>query len=433
MTDDLVEPHSIDTERALLACALLRPEAAGVVVERCVSADFWRHAHRLVFDTLKDLSDRRIGVDFVAVKESLHQRGKLDEVGGAAYLAELLDVGAVSGHALHYADQLRDLSLKRAVLAATRATLEALRSGEGDGPSVVADAEQRLLTLQTGYLGAGPVPFSADVGVVVDTIEERVANKHQLLGRSTGFKDLDEQTCGLVDGDLTVLAGDPGGGKTALANQIGLLTARRGECVVTFSLEMPRVQLHLRMLSVATGIPLFKIRKGWLVGSETAALGAAVAAHAQIPLHIDDDGRVSASEIRGRTRRLNAQIRVRLIIVDYVQLVRSDGRRNSSRAEDVGATARALKQLARELNAPVLALSQLNRDAKKEKRPPDLSDLRESGELEQHADNVWMIYAQPDEERHRQLLIRKARNGPTTSIPLTFDKPCTRFVESEAE
>lgn len=395
------------------------------------SNDFFRAAHRLIFASMARVAEDGGAVDFVTVRQDLTDHAEIDEVGGPAYLAALTD-GMMRGVNLpYYCDIIKEKRRCRDLLVVTTRLDHLLREGgtSSEDLLVLADREFGKLAGASGS-EAELIDQAGAMATFLDALEYRIAHKHELLGITTGWPSVDDLTLGLIPGEMTILAAETGGGKTAAAVNIVATTAARRVPSIVFSLEMSRQQLLYRIAALQADVEMFKIRKGFLLPSERERVTLAMANTAGWPLLIDDHASASVRDIRARCRRYVGSPPLGLIVVDYIQLVSTPGR-SDNRAQEVGEVGRGLKLLARELGVPVLALSQLSRAAMKEKRRPKLHDLRESGALEQHADNVWFLYE--GDKDVTELIVGKARQGPLGSVDMRFDKAICHFFDVEAE
>lgn len=417
---------------------LLHNDALEAAVgRRLLPADFYRDAHRRIYTAMLELSEDDCAIDLTTLTDLLGRHGDIDEVGGPAYISALVDGMPRSSNIEHYADIIREKRRLRDVIYFSNKLASAAYLQEDQSSTLLADADSALLRLAVEEQGD---EFATQADVVrefLERLKHRVEHRGELLGLSTGFPTLDEMTCGMVPGEMTVLAGTPSTGKTAMALQIALAGARAGQttkaAVVMLSLEMQRIELAAREGAHLGNVELFKIRNGWFYGDrDLSRLRDAMTATMLWPIFTCDIATVGMSELRSLCRRLRVQQPISLIVVDYIQLMEGDDI-DENRTMALGQIARQLKQLGRQVGAAVLVLAQLSRDHQKKNRKPDLHDIRESGAIEQHTDNVWMLWHDPDEEKKSdpmtELLIRKQRNGPLYTVKFTFDKPTQTFVD----
>ncbi|HMQ02188.1 MAG TPA: replicative DNA helicase [Candidatus Doudnabacteria bacterium] len=431
---DRLPPQNLEAETALLGCLMLDKDAVIKVADQIVADDFYDSRHRLIFQAILGLYERSAPIDVLTISNLLEERNEIDRVGGAAYLASLVNSVPSSAHANHYASIVRKKgTLRRLIHSASEITNLAF-SEEGDIDDILDNAEQKLFDISQQHLKQNFVPISSVLHESFERIDELHRSRGKLRGLPTGFVDLDKKLGGLQKSDLVILAARPSMGKTSLALDILRYVAVHTKTPVgIFSLEMSKDQLVDRLLSSESNVDLWKIRTGNLGDDDFVALGDAMGALSEAPIFIDDAAGGNIMEIRTKARRLQMENKLGLIIVDYLQLMA--GRSQENRVQEVSEISRSLKILARELNVPVLALSQLSRGV--ENRPdkvPQLADLRESGSIEQDADVVMFIYREDmykgkDSSRPNiaEIHIKKHRNGPTGQVDLYFDAQRTSF------
>lgn len=434
-----VPPHSIEAEEAVIGGVLLDNTALDRALELVKPDDFYREAHRKVMRAIVELNGRSEPVDLVTLAEALQVRNELQEVGGASYLAELAERVPTAANIAYYARIVKDKSLLRMLIHTT--TEIAMRSYEKQGSveSFLDDVEHQIYEIAESKVR----PSFLRVGeIIVDSMKqiEQLYERHELVtGVPTGFKDLDKKTAGLQPSDLIIIAGRPSMGKTAFALNLAQYAALEADTgVAVFSLEMSKEQLVLRMLCSEARVDQSKVRSGFAQERDYPRLAIAAQRLSEVPIYIDDTPALSILELRAKARRLrrDRDARLGLIIVDYLQLMR--GVETDSREQEISSISRSLKALAKELNVPVVALSQLNRQVEQraDKRPV-MADLRESGAIEQDSDVIMFLYRpcvydKTAEERDAEVIIGKQRNGPTGTVQLTFFSEHTRF-ESRAE
>jgi replicative DNA helicase len=400
--------------------------------------DFYREKHGWVYETALILHERREPIDFLTVCDELERRGQLDEVGGATFITTLINVVPTSIHVEHYARIVeRTATRRRLIEAAGQIAALAYQEAE-DVDEVVDRAEQVLFGVSERRISRELVPIKQVLSEYYDRIEYLTRHKGDVIGIPTGFTDIDKLLGGLQRSDLVILAARPSAGKTSLALGFAHNSAKKwGQRVAFFSLEMSDEQVVQRLIAAETGINAQRLRRGDIERDEWGRFIKASADLGETHIYIDDTPSISALELRTKARRLHAEIGVDLIVVDYLQLMRGDFRAEN-RVQEIASISRALKALARELNVPVLALSQLSRgvESRSDKRPI-LSDLRESGALEQDADVVIFIYRDEmyNENTERpniaDIMVAKHRNGPTGSVSLYFRKELAQFLEAE--
>lgn len=429
-----VPPQNIEAERAVLGSILIDHESITRVLEILKPAAFYREGHRKIFQAMIALFEKGEPTDFVTVSNHLQAAGELDFIGGASYLSGLVDAIPSSANVTAYAKIVREKAVVRRLIEAA-AEIATLGYEKGDDADVLMDyAEKRIFDLAEDKIGQGFVQVKDLVKDGFKKIEQLYENKGQLTGLATGFTDFDHLTCGLQPSDLIIIAGRPSMGKTALALNIAEHSAINEKAVVAlFSLEMSREQLVIRMLCSQARIDSSRLRKGEIEERDWPQLTRAAGNLSDINLFIDDSAAPTVLEMRAKLRRLKREKGVNLVIVDYLQLVRPAGN-TQSREQEISEISRSLKGLAKELKVPVVALSQLNRAVEsRQNRRPQLSDLRESGAIEQDSDVIAFIYRDevydpntPD-KGIAELIVGKQRNGPIGFSRLAFLNSYTRF------
>lgn len=439
-------PHSLDAERSVLGGLMLDHSRWDQIVGRVTEEDFYRREHRLIFQALAALCDTGVPLDVVTVSEWLGKNGELSAAGGLSYLGQIANNTPSAANIVAYANIVHDHGALRRLIRAASDITRAAYSPEGKTASDVIDqAEKTILDVrEDGLRGAkGFTPINALLSASIDRIEALFKSDSKITGVPTGFQDLDVMTSGLQPGDLVIVAGRPAMGKTALALAFAEHAATRHgdeKCPVgIFSMEMSGEQLTMRLLSSIGHIDATRLRTGDLQDEDWTRLTRAIGVLHDAPIHIDDTPDLTPFELRSRARRLKQAYGLGLIVVDYLQLMRAT-ESGENRATEVAGITRSLKSLAKELHVPIVALSQLNRSL--EQRPnkrPVLSDLRESGGIEQDADVVLFIYRDeiynddsPDKGT-AEIIVRKQRNGPTGEARLTFLGQYTRFENHAAE
>ncbi len=430
-------PHNLEAERALLGSILLDNGALNVALGLLSKDDFFSEAHRIAFEKMLGLSEKNRTIDLVTLSEDLSREGLLEKVGGAAYLASMVDGVPAGNYSIvtDYSRIVREKSLIRRLISASNNVIARCLEGADDPETLIDHAQSQVLDLaeqkvQTGFLGVRDIVKSS-----FGTIDVLFDRGQQVTGVETGFTVLDNMTAGLHPGELIVVAGRPSLGKTALALNLAAHAAiERKKVVGVFSLEMSKESLVIRLLCSEGRIDSHKLRTGFSSREDWNKMTRALGRLAEAPLYIEDSAALSILQIRAKARRLKAEKGLDLLIVDYLQLVTGHGR-FENRNQEVSFITRGLKSIAKELQVPVVALSQLSRAP--EERPgqrPQLSDLRESGSIEQDADVVIFIFrerrASEDGEEagtETRLIIGKQRNGPTGEVPVVFLKPFARF------
>ena len=442
--EERVPPQNIEAEQSVLGAMLIDKEAIAKATEILSAEDFYREAHRVIFSAMLEIYNKNEAVDMITVTDILRRDNKLEDVGGIAYITSLANVVLTAANVKYHAEIVAEKSVLRQLVKVST-EIAAMGYEANDEVGVLLDtAESRILEISNRKKRADFTPISAVLMDSVQNIEKLLNNKGGLTGIPTGFNDLDKLTSGLHPSDFIILAARPSMGKTALALNIVQNVALRAHkrvggdprSVAFFSLEMSKEQLVNRMLCAEANIDSQRLRIGEMKEDDWTHLWDACDVMSKAKIYIDDTAGITVMDMRSRARRLKAEHGLDLIVVDYLQLMQGSGKRNTSgdRQQEVSEISRSLKALARELDVPVLALSQLSRgvEARQVKRPM-LSDLRESGSLEQAADIVAFLYREdyynPEtENKHTELIIAKHRNGPVDTVNLFFHKQFTKFV-----
>jgi len=427
-------PWDREAERAVLGAVFLDASVLDEVTELLKPQDFFLPAHRQIFEAMLALSAERRAIDQVTVPAQMRALGEIDEVEARTYVSAL-DTGLASAaNARHYAEIVRSLSLRRAVREAALKIVE-LSHDEGVSVEKMRDGAEQLLFQATQETTAKDlVPIGELLRDTLKSLEELMRSPSGVTGLATGLVDLDRRTTGLHAGELVIVAARPGMGKTTLAVNFAVHAAvRQGQPVAVFSLEMPEQQLVLRILASEAMVDAQRLRTGEFSHQDWQRIDDQAAKLYQTRLFLDGSSSLTASQIAAKSRRLKHRVgKLSLIVVDYLQLMEAPAMgRESSRAEDVASMSRSLKQLAKELEVPVVALAQLSRDVEKKQRRPMLSDLRESGAIEQDADLVIFIHREEGdglEDRPTELIIGKQRSGPVGTVEVLFQKEFSRFV-----
>jgi replicative DNA helicase len=436
---DRLPPQSIEAEQSVLGALLIDKDAVIEVAEFLRADDFYRGHHGTIYAAILDLYERREPVDLVTVSEVLERNGHLDAVGGSAYLTSLINLTPTAVNAVHYGRIVERKAVLRNLIAAAGRIAGIGYEETADVSAAVDRAEQELFAVSQKRIEAGFSPLKALLHSAYDRLDYLHQHKGEISGVKTGFKDLDTLTTGLQRSDLIVLAARPSIGKTSLALNIAEHAAvREGKTVGIFSLEMSKEQLVLRLLSSVANIDSQRLRTGFLEEMDFTRLAPAMNNLAEAPIYIDDTPNISTMELRTKARRLQAEAGLDMLVVDYLQLMQSTIQsRDANRVQEVSEITRGLKSLARELQVPVVALSQLSRQAEmRESKEPRLSDLRESGSIEQDADLVIFLWREKERGTEEadadgevvKLRLAKHRNGPTGELALWFKKRQTRFV-----
>jgi len=431
-------PHSVEAERSVLGAILIENTAINRAQEILAEGDFYRDPHRRIFKVMAALSERATAIDPVTVKEELVRSGDLEAVGGPAYIASLLDGVPHSSNIEHYAKIVREKAVLRRLIDAGGEIVKTAYEASRDVDEILDQSERLVFEIAQDQMRTGFLPMRAIADQSLKTIERLSEHRELVTGLATGFPTLNEMTSGLQPSDLVVIAARPGMGKTSFALNIAQHAAREGKSIGVFSLEMSREQLFLRLLTGQARIDAHRMRTGRLGRDEWARLTAAFGELAGMPIFIDDTAGTGVLEMRAKSRRLKLEHGLDLLIVDYLQLMRGRGRAENRNLE-ISEISRSLKELAKELRLPVIAISQLSRapEQRGNDRRPQLSDLRESGAIEQDADLVMFIYREevykPTEENRgrAQIIIAKQRNGPIGNLDLAFIREYTKFEELE--
>lgn len=435
-----VPPHNLEAEQAVLGAIMLEPEAGSSVFEMLQPDDFYRDNHRIIFSALRDLFEKGDPIDLVSVAESLRQQGRLEQVGGIGTISEIARSVPSAANVDYYAKLISEKALLRQLIRATSSILERGYEPGEEARSLLEEAEKLILDLSRRRVQDG-YSFIRDVLLeTFEKIEYLYAHKGSLTGVPTYFTELDRMTSGWQPSDMIIIAARPSMGKTAMVLNMAQNAAVRAKVpVAIFSLEMSKEQLVQRMLCGEAMVDQQRVRTGELLDSDWPKLTRAVGPLSDAPIFIDDTVGISLAELRSKSRRLKMEHNLGMVIIDYLQLL-SVGKRTESRQQEVAQISRTLKGLARELQIPVVALSQLNRgvEQRQDKRPI-MSDLLESGAIEADADVISFIYRDeyynPNSEKKgiAELIIAKHRNGPVGTVELGFLKEFTKFVNLDRQ
>ena len=438
---DRLPPQNTEAEEAVLGSLLMDPEAVGKVVPFLQPEDFYRDRNRLIYSAMLSIYNRtgpHEPVDFLTVADELKRSGQYEEVGGLAYLSHLVSVVPTAVHVEHYARIVERTSVKRRLISAAGKIAAVAYDDSLDLDTTLEKAEQLLFGVSQRRVTRDFEQIGTILGDYLEQMQLRAADEEGGRGVPTGFIELEKLTGGLQRSDLIILAARPSMGKSSWALNIVQNAAikHHATCAI-FSLEMSKQQLAHRLLCSESGVDATKLRLGMINANEQQKLNRAFELLSEAPIYIDDTPSISLTELRSKARRLHAEVGIDLVVVDYLQLV-TTGRSSDNRVQEISEISRSLKALARELNAPVIALSQLSR-AVEARTPhiPMLSDLRESGSLEQDADIVLFIYREDMYNRDTEkkgiadIYLAKHRNGPTGQFSLLFLEKSTRFVDLE--
>jgi replicative DNA helicase len=431
-----VPPHNLEAEESVLGSMMLRPAAVGEALEIIRPDDFYREAHVLICEAIRDLFAQGEPPDAIIVGEELRRRGQLENVGGAPYIHTLVSSVPTAANATFYARIVSELAtLRRLIEASTQIASEAYEVPE-DVESAVARAEEMILGVATRKMSQDFQPIGEMLRETMDHMEMLATRQEDVTGLPTGFVDLDNLLSGLQPGNLILVAARPAMGKSSFAMNVAQHAAQQaGQPVVVFSLEMSWMEIAQRLICAEARVDTNKVRSGKMSEAEWRRVAHAVGRLAEAPLYIDDTPSISMGEIMAKCRRLKNKVGLGLVVVDYLQLMTSS-RRADNRVQEVADISRTLKILAKQLGVPVVAVSQLSRQPEQgggKPRRPRLADLRDSGALEQDADVVMFVYREDyyDKESERQgeaeIIVEKHRNGPTDTIRLAFIGEYTKF------
>ena len=429
-----IPPQNLEAEMAVLGSMLIDEDAVAQAAESLNSHVFYKDAHRKIFEAIIGLFNSNKAVDLITLSDELKRRGLLDEVGGSSFLAALANSVPTAANISHYISIVKEKSILRNLINSSTRIISMCYESEGNVDEVVDNAERLVFEVSDKRIKSGYLHLKQIVKDSIETIDKLYQRKEHVTGIPSGFIDLDIKTAGLQPSDLIVVAGRPSMGKSALALGIAEYAGVIEKIpLALFSLEMSKEQLVQRLLCSHAKVDAHKVRTGYLATSDWPRLTAAAGKLSEAPIFIDDSPAISVLELRAKARRLKAHHDIKLIILDYLQLMRGSGF-VESRQQEISEISRSLKALARELNVPVIAISQLSRavESRTDHRP-QLSDLRESGAIEQDADVVVLILREeyynpsPDNQGIAEVIIAKQRNGPVGSLKLAFIKEYTRF------
>ena len=431
-----VPPQNLDAEKSLLGAVLIDEETLADISEHVTSKDFYEKRHGIIYGGMMRLYEKHKPVDLLTLTDELKRKDEIDAIGGSAYLTELTNYVPTAAHAEAYAELVAQKAVRRRLIKASGEISELGYNEETTTQELLEKAEAELFSVSDQSLKQDLVSIETILTESFDRMEELHRNKGALRGVRTGYRDLDTMTAGLQRSDLIILAARPAMGKTTLVTNLAYNVATVSkQPVLFFSLEMSKEQLVDRMLADASGVDGWNIRTGNLSDDDFSKLSEAMGEMAEAPIFIDDTPGMTVLEMRTKARRAMHEQPLGLIIIDYLQLMQGSGRDGGNRVQEVSEISRGLKLIARELNVPVIALSQLSRSVEsRSPQVPQLADLRESGSIEQDADIVMFIYREayynPETERENitDLIIAKHRNGPTGKVELYFDPKRLRFT-----
>lgn len=435
-------PQNPEAERSVLGAILLDKDAIIKVIDILIADDFYESRHSIIYEAMLKLFDKRMPVDIVTLSETLEAEGKIKETGGSGYLADIVNSTPTATNIVHYAQIVRDKAVLRRLISAGSRIAEMGYEEDEEIAQTLDKSEQSLFAVSQKFLKDKFQPIRDVLTEAFDRIDKihRDKDKGALRGVPSGFKDLDSKTAGFQKSDLIIVAARPSMGKTSFALNLAEHAAIEEKVPVgIFSLEMSKEQLVDRLLSSQAGVDSWKLRTGNLSDEDFPKIGYAMGVLSEAPIFIDDSPGANVMEIRAKARRLQMEHGLGLIVVDYLQLMEGHSSKgDNNRVQEISEISRGLKGLARELNVPVIALSQLSRAVEhRDDKRPQLSDLRESGSIEQDADIVMFLYREeyykPDTEKKgiTEVLIRKHRNGPTGELQVFFNPSQMRFADLE--
>ncbi|MFJ8459974.1 MULTISPECIES: replicative DNA helicase [Lysinibacillus] len=433
---DRVPPHNREAEQSVIGAIFLDPQALITASEILLADDFYQNAHKKIFETMLRLSDQGKAIDVVTVTEELSAKKEIEDVGGLSYLLELANAVPTAANVVHYAKIVEEKALLRRLIRVATKIVEDGYTREDEVEALLGEAEKKMMEV-ANRKNAGDFKHVKDVLVeTFDNIEKLQSQKGDVTGIPTGFRDLDNITAGFQRNDLIIVAARPSVGKTAFALNVAQSVAVQArENVAIFSLEMGAEQLVMRMLCAEGNIDAQVLRTGALTTEDWGKLTMAMGSLSNSGIFIDDTPGVRINEIRAKCRRLAQEHGLGMILIDYLQLIQGSGKPGENRQQEVSEISRSLKGLARELKVPVIALSQLSRgvEQRQDKRPM-MSDLRESGSIEQDADIVAFLYRddyydkESESKNMIEIIIAKQRNGPTGTVTLAFKKEFNKFI-----
>lgn len=430
-----VPPYSLEAESSVLGAMLMEREAIHTVIEILAEDSFYKEAHRNIYHAILSLFDRNEPVDLVTITEELRKNIDLSSIGGAVYLTTLLNSVPTAANVAYYARMVREYAILRSLIRIATEIVTMSYQASEDVSVILDKAEQMIFNIAQRRIQRGFVAIGEMLHDSFEAIEKLYAHKTHITGVPSGFTDLDILTSGFQPSELIIIAGRPSMGKSSLALNIAQHIGIRTRIPVgIFSLEMSKDQLVQRILCAEARVDSHKLRTGFLSESDWPKLTTAAGLLAEAPIFIDDIPSISILEIRAKSRRLKSQYDIGILIIDYLQLIQGSSHQIESRQQEISEISRALKALAKELNIPIIALSQLSRAVEtRSERKPELSDLRESGAIEQDADLVGFVYREEyykpteDNEGVAEFIIKKQRNGPIGTVKLAFIKNYTRF------
>ncbi|UVI30304.1 replicative DNA helicase [Paenibacillus spongiae] len=433
---DRVPPQNTEAEQAVLGAVLIQTESLVTAMERLRSEDFYTPSHQLIFEAMIELGEANQPIDLVTLTSYLQDRQQLEEIGGVSYLAKLANSVPTAANVDYYAQLVEEKSILRRLIRTANQIVSNGYAAADDIGLMLNEAEQRILEISNRRASGGFISIRDVLMEVFEKVEHLYTNKGGTTGIPSGFSDLDKMTAGFQRNDLIIVAARPSVGKTAFALNIAQnVGVRSKETVAIFSLEMSAAQLVQRMICAESNVDAGRMRTGYLEGDDWEKLTMAIGSLSEAQIYIDDTPGITVADIRAKCRRLKKERGLGMILIDYLQLIQGRGKAGENRQQEVSEISRTLKQIARELEVPVIALSQLSRgvEQRQDKRPM-MSDLRESGSIEQDADIVAFLYRDDyynqDTEKKNiiEIIIAKQRNGPVGTVELVFLKSFNKFV-----
>ncbi len=429
-----IPPQSIEAEKALLGSLMLDKDAITKVVDFLRPEDFYKTSHSKIYQAMLNLFEKKEPIDLLTLTQKLEERKELEEIGGVSFLSEILSSVPTPAHLLHYAKIVKEKKILRDLIQASDEISNLAFNQEKDIDLILDEAEKKIFNISRRSLNQSFLPIKSELNSAFERIDKIHSQKGSLRGVTTGFPKLDDILGGLQKGDLILLASRPGVGKTTMALDIARAAAKKEKLPVgIFSLEMSKEQLIDRLISSEANVSLWKLRTGKLSEEDFARIQDALSTLSEIPIYINDANPSTILQIRAMSRRLQAEKGLCLVVIDYLQLIQARNP-DESMVQQITEISRGLKSLAKELNVPVLALSQLSRAVeyrRGDQRRPKLSDLRESGSLEQDADVVLFIYRPDIKDPKTEIIVAKHRNGPVGKIEVFFDSNSVSFRELE--
>ena len=430
-----IAPHNEDAERSILGSILISQSAAEAALERLHAEDFYSPRHRSIYETMEKLYARGMAIDIVTLGEAMQRAGNLDAAGGINYLTELSLYTPTTANVEQYIDIVEERAVMRQLIVAGSAIIQDAQKGENSLEEMLNDAERLIYNISMKKTKDSLVHIKKTLEESYMHISERIKNRDSLSGVTTGFTDLDALTSGLQKSDLVIVAGRPSMGKTAFALNLAQNAAKAGATVCIFSLEMSSEQLVKRMLCGEAGVDIQHINSGRVDDDELIRITDALQPLSTYDIYIDDNPGAGVSGIRSKCRRLQSRNKLDMVVIDYLQLMQTTGR-SDNRVTEISNMTRALKIMARELNVPVILLSQLSRgpESRKDNHRPMMADLRESGAIEQDADIIMMLYRPAvygeSEDNDTEVIPAKHRNGPTGTVHLAWLDSVARFANA---